>query len=517
MAEGFLTGVSSTPLDISSGARALSRTALETRLGEIAASQEQISENKKNVLKALSINALPELARAQRDRYQKEIQDYRQSVIDKFKSSGGKLTLQQETEIQDGFVDMQNRMQQEVNELKQFQDFQKITTNPAARGLYDMNKLDEIAGSTYKNLMEGKGIGDLTAKLAGAIREQNPADYISKFYAQNVKGLDIESIARQKNKNSYEITEGEVAQEVDKLLDYVQQNDPNMNRVLSDANQRQVAKDALIREATKQMKGSLYETGSDGSSPYKNAVDYTPSEFTYKNKKWNIVSTPSDVTQTDRNFFINKATNVDTGETAQMTQDNAKIVGIDVDNGVIILEGKGGKAKTGDQLMYHLEGQPAPTKDGKYWNNATAESQLRKEETQRTMLSGSEEATKFGVKAKDVVVDSVDITEDGFTIKGHATVSSGFFGTKKQPVQLEVKGNTFTDPTSQAIYEAPLYENKPAVSSWFKKATIKGKPIPYYFDNKPTVPELNKEELLREGYSESQINEAVKAGKIRLK
>ena len=167
MADGLMypTGISAQPIDITSGANAFMKSAIEARLGEIASSEERISKNQENVLKALSVKALPELARGQRDRYMKEIEDYRQNVIDKFKKSGGDLTMRDQTEIQDGFEDLKARMAGEVNDLKQFQTYQEKIYDPNFKYAYDQDKYEKILGDAYGRLMRGEGVGNLSAEV----------------------------------------------------------------------------------------------------------------------------------------------------------------------------------------------------------------------------------------------------------------------------------------------------------------------------------------------------------------
>ena len=229
MANNFVlpTGISAQPIDFTSGATAFMKSAVESRLGEIAASQKQISENKQNVLKALSIKALPDLANQQRDRYQKEIQDYRQGVMDKFKSSEGKLNLQQQREIQDGFVDMQNRMLGEVNQLKQFEEYRKKIYDPNFKYTFDTDKYEDILGSAYGRVMKGEGLGDIAAEVGGAMLAPSVSDYVSKRYDEAIGRLDVQALGEFKG-NVFTSTTVQNREEVERLR----------NEIMSDANVR---------------------------------------------------------------------------------------------------------------------------------------------------------------------------------------------------------------------------------------------------------------------------------------
>lgn len=190
MANGFSTGVSAKPIDLTSGARSFMRSAVEARINEIGANQERISKDNEMLLKALSIKALPELAREQRDRYTTEIEGYRQKLIDKWKTSGKNLTSRDQMEIQDGFLDLQSRMAAETNELKQYEQAQKLMSDPNFQYAYDPVKYEKVMKEAYSNLMAGKGIGDINAKLFGAQLAPSAGNYVAKRYGDDIKALD---------------------------------------------------------------------------------------------------------------------------------------------------------------------------------------------------------------------------------------------------------------------------------------------------------------------------------------
>jgi len=228
MADGLMypTGISSTPIDVTSGAKAFMQSAIESRLDEIRANTQQISENKKNILNAMSIKALPELANAQRDRYQQQIEDYRKSLVDKFRESGGKLTMQQQREIQDGFIDLNSRMQNEVNQLKQFESYQALTRDPNFVYAYDTNKAEQVLGNAYSRMMKGEGLGNIAAEWASAQIPPTIGDYTEKRYGNEIKRMDISTKGYWKDANTFVFNTQEAEDEVNRTIDHALATDP---------------------------------------------------------------------------------------------------------------------------------------------------------------------------------------------------------------------------------------------------------------------------------------------------
>lgn len=491
MANGlmFPTGVSAQPIDVSSGARAFARSAVETRLQEIAASTEQISESKKNVLKALSIKALPELARGQRDRYQKEIEDYRAGVIDRFKKSGGKLTLPQQTEIQDGFVDLQQRQLAEVNELKKFESATEALKQPGAWQLFDTDRAEQVAGDAYSRLMKGEGLGNFEAEWAQTFRAPSAGEFISKTYAYDIENrLDLITLGQIKGNifkkeelRGIDLPEGyeQSIAKAERLRDDILQESFFRSQYTSPdgtidetryAEKKQEVEDIINSRRQEVQKGITTRP----STKYGKVVDYTPTPFAYKGKDYKLVRVPSDVSQTERNFFVNNATNLDTGKASKLTQDNAQIVGVDVDNGILLLEGKGGYAQKSGETVYVSEGI-TPSKSSKGEWRGTIESKFDSQEFLDDTVEGAYEGDKT---VKEVKNAKVSKTEDGMIVTGTVVVKK--WG-RTEEVPVEVKYNNFTDPAAEAVYEAPLLENKEAVANMFPKVSIYRKPLELYF------------------------------------
>ena len=116
-------------------------------------------------------------------------------MIDKFKNSGGKLSLQQQKEVQDGFVDLTKRMQGDVTSLKKMEEVQKLyLANPYAY----QESLPQELRSMQLDLEKGKAIEDpMLLPLKNAV-PISTSDYVLKKYAAPIKNLDVESLANFK-------------------------------------------------------------------------------------------------------------------------------------------------------------------------------------------------------------------------------------------------------------------------------------------------------------------------------
>jgi len=295
---GFPTGVSSKPIDVTSGARAFMQSAVEARLNEIKTSEERISKDKEMVLKALSVKALPELAMAQRERYTKEIEDYRQKVIDKWKTGGKDLPMKDQMEIQDGFLTLNNRMAAEAQELKQYDQAQKLLLDPRVKDYYDTTKLEGILKDSYSSLMEGKGIGDLNAKLFAAQIPLATTDIVFKRYSNDIKGLDKYVKGEWKDRNTFMFTNAEDEAEVDAVVDYTFQRDPDLKR-RDTPEERLRVKNALI-QANQDFKTYNPTSGSGSGNKYEPYVNTTPFDDKVGDKD---VTVNSSVSLTDTSAF----------------------------------------------------------------------------------------------------------------------------------------------------------------------------------------------------------------------
>lgn len=501
MANGYSTGMSRTPIDFSTGARAFMQSAIESRINEIKSSREEISKNQENILKAMSVKALPELARAQRDRYQGEIEKYRQDVINKFKESGGKLTLQQQKEIQDGFVDLNERMMSEVNELKQFDSFKKIALDPNFQYAYDPNKYEQIMGETYKNLMEGKGLGDLTAKVASAMKAPSTGDYLSNRYGQDIKSLDLESLGdfegnifTQTELSGLSVKGKESYAKAQRLRDTMLQDPYFRNK----PNAKQEVEDFIsqMRSETRPYKQT---TGSGGSGDRnKNAIDFTHNKTEIEGEEFELVDVPTSIPQSERIKTITSGRNITTKKPLDGAV-KAELVGVNWKKKTGVFRGIGGKATKGGEIAYIRQGE-TPRGTSNDWKGVFTEKDFNKSDFSSTLAS----EYKGGRPVEEVKVDKPVKNSDGsITVSGTVKFDKPKWFTGSGEEKVSITYEPFTDPKSEAYYEAPI--KKTDVANWYGKTLIDGKDPDYYFSGESeTKTDAKKGQLSVSAYNKAK-------------
>lgn len=483
MANGLMypTGVSAAPIDVSSGAKAFMQSAIESRINEIKSSREEISKNQENILKAMSVKALPELARAQRDRYQGEIESYRQGVIDKFKESGGKLTLQQQKEIQDGFVDLNERMASEVNELKQFDSFKKIALDPNFQYAYDPNKYEQIMGETYNNLMQGKGIGDLTAKVAGAMKAPSTGDYLSNRYGQDIKSLDLESLGdfdgnifTQTELSGLSVKGQESLAKAQRLRDTMLRDPYFRNK----PNAKQEVED-FISQMRSETKPFRQTTGSGSGGRNKNAIDFTHNKTEIEGEEFELVDVPTSIPQSERIKTITSGRNITTKKPLDGAV-KAELVGVNWKKKTGVFRGIGGKATKGGEVAY-IEKGTTPQGEAGDWK-AFTEKDINKNTFGEDYLKGKYAGGRPIEEVKNITKTK---NEDGsITVKGTIVYDKKGLWKGSGEEEVSITYEPFTDPKSEAYYEAPI--KKTDVANWYGKATIDSKDPDYYFSGQQT-------------------------------
>jgi len=496
MAEGYGIGMSAKPIDFVSGAMAFNQAAADEKLRQIKENKEQVSDNYKKVLEASSIKLLPELTGKVRDRYQKEIEDYRTDIMNKFKESNGKLTMQQQREIQDGFIDKQQSMLYDINGLKKIEEAQKLRLDPRYDGVYDNRIIDEAIIEAQKNIEEGRGIGsDFTAKIASALIPQSNSNYFAKHYGNLVKGLNTEvsaalrgGILTSTQKSGLSVEDQESYDKANWAVENALETNPFYKNQFTDANGnvnteararvRKEIVDSISPIDTQQTQARYQSSGGRGSNPYSSMIDYTPKSFKYGDKTYdNFVQIRGDKSQTDRNFFIDNAVNLDTGEKSQLTEDNAKIVGFDVNKGVLLLKGKGGIALKAGKPVF-IDEEKSPAKMDGVWKGKT-ENEMTPA-WQETIVRGGYEGTKDIEGVENVSMNKDD--NGNIVVTGTVLVDKKLPFTGNEKIKVKKVFKTFTDPLAEATYEAQLYENKEAATPFLRTMAVNGKPLEKYFD-----------------------------------
>jgi len=489
MANGLMypTGVSAQPIDVTSGAQAFMQSAVEARLNEIATSQEQISENKKNVLKALSIKALPELARAQRDRYQTEIEDYRKEVVNKFRDSGGKLTMKQQTEIQDGFVDMQNRMAGEVNDLKRFQSGVQQLKKPNSWQLYDLDRAEQVAGAGWKRLMEGKPLGDFDAEMAQTFKTPSAGEYIAKIYGEDIKSLNIETVGDFKGNiftttqyQGTDVMSPESRAKAERYRDNMLQDPQFRNQYIAPdgsidqqryEEQKQIVEDRISRII---QESKAYRQSTRGSSvtdkPPVIELAETRQEFPSGVATDSYVAIPEGSAQSPIFLTAMGMRNEETGR--DDTFDSAttlRMIGFDVVNDRAYYIAEGGELKKGGEVLYGIEGEVSNEddiskrkKDGKTIQELEVDTEYA--------LTKLGKMSKFGDSDNATRVTGISVTPNGdgtYTMTG--TVEKWQKKTELgrlwspgaiKEADLDTKSHKLRDSEEVSVLINPLHDEK---------------------------------------------------------
>ena len=478
MANGYPTGVSTQPLDFGSIASNYMQSAVEQKLQEIKDNKIEVGQNMKDILKAMSISTIPELSGQLRSDFDSKIEKFRADLINRARQSEGKLSLQDRMYAEKGVVDLSNQMNFKKNLLDKGSELKKILMNPSAGNQYDVDKAWSKFSQWTKDFESGKNVSDPVTILAESIKPTDFQSMLVEAYNKNRQNLGYT-----------ETTEIKDGKEVT-----VKQTDPTLTQSylesFANANFQGLTPDqkkAEVQKALPTLTGIQMETrpyvpkntggGYDLGEKYKRAVNYDPQPQTYKGQTFNIVKVPGDIAQSTRNFFIQGAVNLDTNKASDLTEDNAQILGVDVDNNKLILQGKGGVASRDGNPLYLPQGVEPTADNVKY--SAVVDSDIKNPTAQKTALLG--QFKKDSGKKADKVTD-INVTEsDGkITVSGKAVVTHTFGADESTPVSVTY--NTFTDPKSNAIFTAPLDANKPAVAAMFGKVKVRNKPFETYFD-----------------------------------
>lgn len=519
---GYPTGVSTQALDLGSIASDYMRSAVEQKLQEIKENKVQVSENAKNVLKSMSITAIPEMSGKLRDEMNKKIESYRSDIVNRFRKNDGKLSFEDNAAIEQGYIDLTNEMNVKKNWLDKYNATQKILMNPSASKTYNVMGATADLSKVYTDFMSGKSTDDpalipfkhvlpidVDKQVFGYVKERVP--FLDKTKTTTVKGgtqttletSDLENI-KQNIRDSFKTNPQLVnlGYTPDQIEQYAEQKAPLY--------QQQILTTQPVKEK------STKAGGIGGLS--KDAMDYTPKTVSILGKTYTGINVPTNVTQSPRSYVIPNAVNLTTGESNVSVPKDAELKFIDVDNNKILFEGKGGEAQRGGQTLFFPENM-SPVKEKGQWQGGKTESDLQKDATKKSVLETAFARqypdSKTPSEIKDVTLTK---TDGGVTVSGTAIVKG-----KEMPVSTTYK--TAKDESQVATYEVPLYENKEAVAVVMPKVSVRGVPLSEYFKKYERgevkqavqVPSYSKAFLLGQGYSEAQINKAVQSGKLKLK
>lgn len=479
----YPTGIAPQALDFRATQEAMSQALINQTKQRIQQEKDFMNESEKAILNSLSFEAVQGLSDQVQQNHLKNYNALTDKWTNIYRERGGKLSDFDQLELKKDKMRMDAETANLKSNVEQFRFAQKeILAHPF---LYDPESARRLADITAKGMV---GLPE-SANILVPIK-RTPLDYI-----ENIHKPELDRFAKQTD------TEISMAKSRQGIVTALKDNERRLGEwydVKVKENPElfgQISKPDFINALKTNYSTEAFNASLDrnnrggGRGPDKNARDYTPTPFEYKNDKYNIVQIPSDVAQADRNFFINKAKNKDTGEVVQLDQSKASLLGVDVDKGVILLQGVGAQAEKGGKPLYSKDGVAKKSPTTKEWSGYT-ETDLKNEDTQKNLLSSSLPA---GTKVGDIKDTKVTKNSDGsITISGELSLgywkSKGIFNASDtQPVEVTLK--TFNDPSAQAVFEAPLGDNKPAVAVMFPKVRVRGVPLEQYVDRAGTTTE----------------------------
>ena len=484
----YPTGIAPQALDFTQTQQAISQALISQKKEEIKQKKDLMSESEKALLNALSFESVQGLSEKVQLDHLKRYEDFTSRWTEEYRKGDGILSnpqqfqmLKEKRQLDKTTADLKYGVARTAEAQKEF------TLHPE---LYDPETAVRL-----KNVIDN-GLQGLPESYNILIPRQIPwTTYFDAQYKPEMESISKQfntSIAKDNSISGRLKAIKENEQKASELYDLAVKRTPNIMKGVS---REEFIKTKGINYSTESYNAALDKTNrGGGSTKDKNARDYTPTPFEYKTDKYNIVQIPSDVAQADRNFFINKAKNKDTGEVIQLDQSKASLLGVDVDKGVILLQGVGAQAEKGGKPLYSKDGVAVKSSTTKEWSGYT-ENELKSEDVQKRLLESSLPA---GTKADDIKDIDVAKNSDGsITISGELDL--GYMGTKgalrggwfgkndTQPVEVTLK--TFNDPSAQAVFEAPLGDNKPAVAVMFPKVKVRGVPLEDYVDRAGTTSE----------------------------
>lgn len=513
MANGiFPTGVSRQPLDVATAGQNFLQAAVEQKLANIEADREQVSESAKNVLKAMSIKTLDGLSRGLQNKYQKEIQDYRSKVVDKFRTKEGKLSLDDKVEIQNGFVDLQQRQLSDIAALKERAKARELITDPNFPYGFDAQSAVNEMVKWDKAMERGEYLGDPVAMVMKHRKEPEMGDYIDKAYGEEVATLDVESLAgfdgnvfTQTELSGLSVQARDSLEKARRLRDRIML-DPNVKarytaadgtifedrlnetrQAVEDLISRKISASKPYRQTTRGGSGS----GSDLRSLSQKTVDLASGTYP------SYVDYPR--SQAEKRFTVNEALNEETGRMDRFDEAaSMRVIGFDVPNNRVFFVSEGGELKDNGQTVYGGAGIISDAANV----NEKLEEGYTKERIKEQPVRFLADATDRVQNVNDVTrVTNLefDETEDGrlvvtgnlekwrtkqFVGIGGKRVSAEELNPEKHVKESEESFRAvvspLSDPKSTTRYSLPLSDYEEVVSELYQYG-IEGTSVPSFY------------------------------------
>ena len=244
---------------------------------------------------------------------------------------------------------------------------------------------------------------------------------------------------------------------------------------------------------------------------------------------------PSSLAQTVKTYNVGKAIDPETGKEVVINEAIAvEPIGFN-GKGMIIGEVGNGQLKRGNEPLFATDDKTSEAPLSDKIKRGRTESDLKTRAFD--LLSAKADKPKSSIWSN---VENVKLEKDesgNYKLKGTVTAYEGYLGknvkpgeklkdryTKVDSKEVEIPITPITDKSAKRRLLFPLKDYRNLVSGQEKSYKIGDKTVGEYLDEvqngsiqtQEQIPTFSKEELTGQGYSDEQIDNAVKSGKIKL-
>jgi hypothetical protein len=523
----YPTGIAPQALDFRATQEGMSQALINQTKQRIQQEKDFMNESEKAILNSLSFEAVQGLSDQVQQNHLKNYNALTDKWTNIYRERGGKLSDFDQLELKKDKMRMDAETANLKSNVEQFRFAQKeILAHPF---LYDPESTRRLADITAKGMV---GLPE-SANILVPIK-RTPLDYI-----ENIHKPELDRLAKQTD------TEISMAKSRQGIVTALKDNERRLGEwydVKVKENPElfgQISKPDFINALktnynTEAFNSSLYSTDrkSSGSKAAKQELYPTNVEGE------TVFNLPNTMGQAVKRYKVGTVFDAKTGEEVVIND------AIDVEpigftsNGMIIGEVGGGQLKRGDKPLFStstsIDKKPLAEKK----KSGKTEDELISNAF-GVLSANADKPTKAGQWSN---VENVSLTKDeegNYILRGTITAYEGRFGSDYKPgeklkpsakkvesKEVEVPVYPVTDIAGKRQLKFPLKDYRNLVAGQEKFYRIGNKTVGEYLDDiedgvlqenaQGSVPVLSKAELLNQGYSEEQINSAVKAGKIKL-
>jgi hypothetical protein len=188
----YPTGIGTTPIDFSSAGLNFFHSTVDQRLKDIDQKHVIADKSEKAILKAMSIQALPEMSSAMRDRYQVKLKDFRDKIIQTHIDKQGQLTMDDNKFREGRAIELQNEMNFKKNQIDKYAELQKfIPTTAFDKTIGDKNSFLSEVASWKKRFEKGDDVEDPMGLIFKYRKEETPLEYLIGNSPKEIANLDL--------------------------------------------------------------------------------------------------------------------------------------------------------------------------------------------------------------------------------------------------------------------------------------------------------------------------------------